>query len=87
MFAIESLRAACTNLGILPPDQPAPNLPAGSLIAWYTGLISAAIDTLAACGARLLELRRWPWSARIGTGRSGCDLILVRQSAQDGFAA
>ena len=47
-FAIESLRAACTSLGILPPDQPAPNLPPGSLIAWYTGLVSAAIDTLAA---------------------------------------
>lgn len=45
---LQGLRAACTSMLILPPDQPAPNLPPGSLIAWYTGLISAAIDTLAA---------------------------------------
>jgi len=45
---LRGLRAACTSMLILPPDQPAPNLPPGSLIAWYTGLISAAIDTLAA---------------------------------------
>ncbi|GAA2046616.1 hypothetical protein GCM10009839_58920 [Catenulispora yoronensis] len=45
---IEGLRAACTSLMILPLDQPAPNLPPGARIAWYTGLISAAIDTLAA---------------------------------------
>lgn len=45
---LQGLRAACTSILILPPDQPAPHLPPGSLIAWYTGLISAAIDTLAA---------------------------------------
>ncbi|HTJ68207.1 MAG TPA: hypothetical protein VL551_11810 [Actinospica sp.] len=45
---LHGLRAACTSMLILPPDQPAPNLPPGALIAWYTGLISAAIDTLAA---------------------------------------
>ena len=45
---LQGLRAACTSMLILPPDQPAPNLPPGSLIAWYSGLISAAIDTLAA---------------------------------------
>ena len=45
---LQGLRAACTSMLILPPDQPAPNLPPGALIAWYTGLISAAIDTLAA---------------------------------------
>jgi hypothetical protein len=46
--ALASLRAACTSLMLLPVDQPAPNLPPGAQIAWYTGLISAAIDTLAA---------------------------------------
>ena len=45
---LRGLRAACTSMLILPPDQPAPNLPPGALIAWYSGLISAAIDTLAA---------------------------------------
>lgn len=45
---LHGLRAACTSMLILPPDQAAPNLPPGSLIAWYSGLISAAIDTLAA---------------------------------------
>ncbi len=45
---LHGLRAACTSMLILPPDQPAPNLPPGALIAWYSGLISAAIDTLAA---------------------------------------
>lgn len=46
-LVLKGLRAACTNLMILPLDQPAPNLSPGALIAWYTGLISAAIDTLA----------------------------------------
>ena len=45
---LQGLRAACTSMLILPPDQPAPSLPPGALIAWYTGLISAATDTLAA---------------------------------------
>lgn len=45
---LHGLRAACTSMLILPPDQCPPNLPPGALIAWYTGLISAAIDTLAA---------------------------------------
>lgn len=31
--------------------------------------------------------RRWPRSTRMGAGGSGCDLVLVRQSAEDGFAA
>ena len=45
---IRGLRAACTSMLILPPDQRDPNLPPGTLIAWYSGLINAAIDTLAA---------------------------------------
>ncbi len=47
---LQGLRAACTSMLILPPDQPAPNLPPGALIAWYTGLISATIDSLAVRG-------------------------------------
>jgi len=47
-LVLDGLRAACISTMILPPDQPAPNLPPGALIAWYTGLLSAAIDTIAA---------------------------------------
>ncbi len=45
---LEDLRAACTSMRILSPEQSAPHLAPGALIAWYSGLISATIDTLAA---------------------------------------
>jgi hypothetical protein len=45
---LNGLRDACTSMMMLRPDHPAPNLSPGALIAWYTGMLSAAIDTLAA---------------------------------------
>jgi hypothetical protein len=43
---LEGLRRACR--AVLMPEQPPTTLAPGSQIAWYTGVLSAAIDTLAA---------------------------------------
>ncbi len=43
---LEGLRRACA--AMLMPDPPPADLTPGARIAWYTGVLSAAIDTLAA---------------------------------------
>lgn len=63
---LRGLRAACTSMLIQPPGQPPPNLPPGALIAWYSGLISAAIDTLAARADLYAPGERYQSAAVIG---------------------
>ncbi|MBR7833621.1 hypothetical protein KDL01_10120 [Actinospica durhamensis] len=43
---LEGLRLAC--LALLMPDEPPRELTPGAQIAWYTGVLCAAVDTLAA---------------------------------------